>query len=85
MFLRPPNYSEEETKWETHPDVKEIASIQALEQDAKSDPWQETVEEETDEEEGNSQDGDDDEEDESEEETPVANSNKFALLLDSDN
>lgn len=88
LFLRPPNYSAEETKWETHPDVKEIASIQALEQDAKSDPWQETVEEETDEEEeegeGNSQDGDDDEEDESEEETPVANSNKFALLLDSD-
>ncbi len=83
LYLRPPNYKAEESKWELHPDVAEITTIQALTQ--KDDSWLEEVE--VDEEEMEEKDGDEDEkeeEDESEDQVPAASTNKFALLEDDD-
>lgn len=81
LYLRPPNYKAEESKWESHPDVAEITTIQALTQ--KDDSWLEEVE--VDEEEMEEKDEDEDEEEDvSEDEVPAASSNKFALLEDDD-
>ena len=77
MYLRPPNYKEEESKWQSHPDVAEITEIQALGQ-MKNDGWLEEAVEVVDED--SDQEGDEDES-ESDEQAP-ASSNKFALLED---
>ena len=83
LYLRPPNYKEEESKWESHPDVAEITTIQALTQ--KDDSW--LVEEDDGEEMEATGNDDDDEEEEDESEddqVPAASTNKFALLEDGD-
>ena len=82
LYLRPPNYKAEESKWESHPDVAEITTIQALTQ--KDDSW--LVEEDDGEEmEATGNDDDEEEEDESEDDqVPAASTNKFALLEDDD-
>ena len=77
LYLRPPNYKEEESKWQSHPDVAEITEIQALGQ-MKNDSWLEEAVEVVDED--SDQEGDEDES-ESDEQAP-ASSNKFALLED---
>ena len=77
LYLRPPNYKEEESKWQSHPDVAEITEIQALGQ-MKNDGWLEEAVEVVDED--SDQEGDEDES-ESDEQAP-ASSNKFALLED---
>ena len=78
LYLRPPNYKEEESKWQSHPDVAEITEIQALGQ-MKNDGWLEEAVEVVDDEDSD-QEGDEDES-ESDEQVP-ASSNKFALLED---
>ena len=83
MYLRPHNYKAEESKWESHPDVAEITTIQALTQ--KDDSW--LVEEDDGEEMEATGNDDDDEEEEDESEddqVPAASTNKFALLEDDD-
>lgn len=85
LYLRPPNYTTEKAKWESHPDVKEITKIQALGTQSVDDSWTETAthESEDDEDESHSEE-DEEEEEKSEDEIPAVNANKFALLGDSD-
>jgi ribosome biogenesis GTPase A len=82
LYLRPPNYKAEESKWQSHPDVAEITNIQALGQ-MKDDGWLEAAAEVVEEEDSN-QESEEEEDDESEEEQVPASSNKFALLEDDD-
>jgi ribosome biogenesis GTPase A len=81
LYLRPPNYKAEESKWQSHPDVVEITNIQALGQ-MKNDGWMEEAGE-VDEDEDSDQESKEDGESESDEQVP-ASLNKFALLNDDD-
>lgn len=80
LYLRPPNYKLEESKWESHPDVAEIASIQALGRTECTSLFDEQgFHDKEEESESTTEDSDENEEE------PVASStNKFALLQDDD-
>ncbi|XP_057377955.1 guanine nucleotide-binding protein-like 1 [Daphnia carinata] len=85
LYLRPPNYKAEESKWQSHPDVVEITNIQALGKN-EDDGWlKESAEVDDAESDENEDESEDESEEASEDDVQVpASSNKFALLEDDD-